>query len=277
MFEGLPFRYFETLRDAWSGFSRYIPVSEKVEFARALLAAGFRHLDVGLFAPEHRAGQHRYTAKLLAALPPPVGRSYLAFANTEREALSALGAKRLTALGHPYPRKWRGEVVGLKEAWEEAARVLKLAQGRFEPVLYLALGFGKDLTLEERLVLVSRFREQGPWRIVLADRCPLASPSRVYEVVDAMVAAFGADNLGVHLYTRPDPGEVRARVDAALSAGVRWMSGALGGIGGCGEAGNLPSEVVVPYLVDRGYDPGPDLFRLPELKARAERLKERYA
>jgi len=100
--------------------------------------------------------------------------------------------------------------------------------------------------------------------------------------IDRVVRAFGPEGIGAHLHSRPDPAEVRAKVDAVLAAGVRWLEGALGGVGGCPLAGdelvgNLPTEVVVPYLVDRGFDPGPDLLRLPELAERALLIKARYA
>ncbi len=46
-----------------------------------------------------------------------------------------------------------------------------------------------------------------------------------------------------------------------LKHGLRWIEGALGGIGGCPFAGdtlvgNLPTEAVLPWLEERGHDVG---------------------
>ncbi|MDP9003849.1 MAG: hydroxymethylglutaryl-CoA lyase, partial [Verrucomicrobiota bacterium] len=39
----------ECPRDAWQGLPRQIPVARKVEYLRALVAAGFRHIDAVSF------------------------------------------------------------------------------------------------------------------------------------------------------------------------------------------------------------------------------------
>ena len=43
----------ECPRDAWQGLPRQIPTGRKVEYLRALMAAGFRHIDaVSFVSPE---------------------------------------------------------------------------------------------------------------------------------------------------------------------------------------------------------------------------------
>jgi hydroxymethylglutaryl-CoA lyase len=71
-------------------------------------------------------------------------------------------------------------------------------------------------------------------------------------------------------------------VEAVLEAGIAWLEGALAGVGGCPFAGdelvgNLPTEVVLPYLERRGLRTGVDLAWLPLLAEEAARLKALYA
>lgn len=63
---------------------------------------------------------------------------------------------------------------------------------------------------------------------------------------------------------------------------MRWLEGALGGIGGCPFAGdelvgNLATEQVLPYLARQGEQLGIDLDRLPELSSQALLLRTQYA
>ncbi len=290
VFEGVPIRYVECPRDAWQGLSRFIPTAEKVGFLRKLLDAGFRHLDLTSFVSPKAVPQHRDAASVLAALPKPEGRTYLAIVANEKGAIRALSAKNLTAVGVPFAisETFERRNVGrsLRESWVTLKRILDLTRGRMDLVVYVSMGFGNpygDPWSEEQLVaFVARLREYGARAIAVADTYGVADADRIFTALSRLVRAFGAEGLGAHLHSRPDPVEVRAKVDAVLSAGVRWIEGALGGVGGCPFAGddlvgNLPTEVVVPYLVDRGFDPGPDLLRLDELAEAALLIKARYA
>ncbi len=289
-YSGLPVRYVECPRDAWQGLSRFIPTEEKVAFLGELLEAGFRHLDLASFVSPHRVPQMRDAEDVLAALPPPAGRTYLGIVANEKGLARALAAKNLTAIGYPFSisetfqKKNTGR--SIKDAWPLVERMLAATKGRLDLVVYLSMGFGNpygDPWDEERVVVfVAKLRDLGVREIAVADTYGVAGPERIHRVLARLVAAFGPEGLGAHLHSRPDPEEVRAKVDAVLAAGVRWLEGALGGVGGCPFAGdelvgNLPSEVVLPYLVDRGFDPGPDLTRLAALAEKALLLKARYA
>ena len=290
MFEGLPIRYVECPRDAWQGLSRFIPTEEKVAFLKDLIGAGFRHLDLTSFVSPKAVPQMRDAADVLALLPPPEDRTYLAIVAHEKGVLRALSAKNLTAVGYPFSMsetfQKRNTRRSIRESWDLLARLVDLTRGRLDLVVYVSMGFGNpygDPWSEEQVVaFVARIREFGVREVAIADTYGVADPDRIFSVLDRVVRAFGPEGIGAHLHSRPEPAEVRAKVDAVLAAGVRWLEGALGGVGGCPFAGdelvgNLPTEVVVPYLVDRGFDPGPDLLRLSELAERALLLKARYA
>jgi len=288
-FSGLPIRYVECPRDAWQGLGRFIPTEEKVAFLRELLDAGFRHLDLVSLVSPRKVPQMRDAGEVLEALPPPEGRTYLAIIANEKGLVRALGARNLTAVGYPFSvsetfqRKNTGR--SIRESWPLVERMVEATRGKLDLVVYLSMGFGNPYgdpwDLDLVMSFVSRLRQAGVREIAVADTYGVASAERVYQVLTALVEAFGAEGLGAHLHSRPEPEEVRAKVDAVLDAGVRWLEGALGGVGGCPFAGdelvgNLPTEVVLPHLVDRGFDPGPELPRLPELAEKALLIKSRY-
>ena len=290
MFEGLPIRYVECPRDAWQGLSRFIPTEEKVAFIKDLLDAGFRDLDLVSFVSPRWVPQMRDAARVLEALPPPAGRTYLGIIANEKGLFRALAAKHLTAVGYPFSIsetfQKKNTRRSIRESWPLVEQMLGATRGRLDFVVYLSMGFGNpygDPWDEETPVrFVARLRELGVRRIAVADTYGVASPERVYRVLSRLVEVFGPEDLGAHLHSRPDPAEVKAKVDAVLDAGVRWLEGALAGVGGCPFAGdelvgNLPTEVVLPHLVDRGFEPGVELKALGSLAERALALKLRYA
>ncbi|WP_457631119.1 hydroxymethylglutaryl-CoA lyase [Oceanithermus sp.] len=283
--------YVECPRDAWQGFARFIPTAEKVAFLRELLAAGFDHLDLTSFVSPRWVPQMADAEEVLAGLPPPEGRDYLAIVANERGLERALTARNLTSVGYPFSIsetfQQKNTRRSVAESWPLVAHMLERARaGGLELVVYVSMGFGNpygDPWSPEAVVdFVGRLRELGVRRIAVADTYGVAGPDRVYQVLAALAAAHGSADLGAHLHSRPEPGAVRAKVDAVLDAGLRWLEGALGGVGGCPFAGdelvgNLPTELVLPRLGERGYSVPVAPEALDRLSARADRLRHGYA
>ncbi len=283
--------YVECPRDAWQGFARTIPTKEKAAFLRRLLAAGFDHLDLASFVSPKWVPQMADSEEVLKLLPPPGGRDYLAIVANERGMERALAARNLTSVGYPFSIsetfQQQNTRRSIADSWPLVGQMLERARsGGLELVVYVSMGFGNpygDPWSGEAVVdFVGRLRELGVRRIAIADTYGVAGPERIHEVLAAVAAAHGAADLGAHLHSRPDPGEVQAKVDAVLEAGVRWLEGALGGIGGCPFAGdelvgNLPSEVVLPHLRARGMQTAVEVEALAELAEAAALLKTRYA
>jgi len=282
--------YVECPRDAWQGFARTIPTEEKAAFLRRLLDAGFDHLDLASFVSPKWVPQMADSEEVLRLLPPPDGRDYLAIVANERGMERALDARNLTSVGYPFSIsetfQQQNTRRSIADSWPLVGQMLERARsGGLELVVYVSMGFGNpygDPWSGEAVVdFVGRLRELGVRRIAIADTYGVAGPERIHEVLAAVAAAHGAADLGAHLHSRPDPGEVQAKVDAVLDAGVRWLEGALGGIGGCPFAGdelvgNLPSEVVLPHLAARGLAAGVDLDQIDRLATAADRLRQNY-
>lgn len=283
--------YVECPRDAWQGFARTIPTEEKVGYLRGLLQAGFDHLDLASFVSPKWVPQLADSEAVLEELPPPAGRDYLAIVANERGMERALAAANLTSVGYPFSIsetfQQKNTRRSVEASWPLVERMLERARaGGLELVVYVSMGFGNpygDPWSPEAVVdFVGRLRALGVRRIALADTYGVAGPERIHEVLTAVASAHGAADLGAHLHSRPDAAEVKAKVDAVLAAGVRWLEGALDGQGGCPFAGdelvgNLPSEVVLPHLASLGFSSPVDLDVLEPLLERARRLRRSYA
>ncbi|GLV47752.1 hydroxymethylglutaryl-CoA lyase [Thermus sp. LT1-2-5] len=281
-------KWVECPRDAWQGFSRFIPTEEKVAFLKKLLEVGFSHLDLTSFVSPKWVPQMQDAEAVLAALPPPEGRTYLAIVANEKGLERALAAQNLTHVGYPFSLsetfQRKNTNRSIAESWPLVAGMVRAVEGRLGLVVYLSMAFGNPYgdpwSVERVLEAIARLRELGVREIALADTYGVADAERVRTVLEAAVARFGAEGLGAHLHARPEG--ALAKVEAVLQAGVFWLEGALAGVGGCPFAGdelvgNLPTERVLPFLEARGLSTGVDLSRLPLLAEEAARLRLRYA
>jgi hydroxymethylglutaryl-CoA lyase len=231
-------KWVECPRDAWQGFSRFIPTEEKVAFLKNLLEAGFRHLDLTSFVSPRWVPQMADAEEVLKALPPPEGRTYLAIVANERGLERALKAPNLTHVGYPFSLsetfQRKNTNRSLEESWPLVKAMVEGTRGRLGLVVYLSMAFGNPYgdpwSVEEVLEAVARLRELGVEEIALADTYGVAEAATIREVLQAAVARFGPEGLGAHLHARPQG--VLEKVEAVLEAGITWLEGALAGVGG---------------------------------------------
>ena len=95
--------------------------------------------------------------------------------------------------------------------------------------------------------------------VSLADTVGLADAKGIGDLLKAVKSAASGIELGIHLPSRPDG--AAEKVLAAYEAGCRRFDCALTGLGGCPFAGddlvgNIPTEIVVRTLAERGADTG---------------------
>lgn len=282
-------RWVECPRDSWQSFARFIPTEEKVGYLLELLEAGFTNLDLTSFVSPKWVPQHADAEAVLAALPAPQGREYLAIIGNLKGLERARQAAHLTAVGYPFSIsetfQRKNLNLGIEESWPVLQQLLAEAQGlRF--VVYLSMAFGNPYGDTWTPGLTAQFVQRmralpGLSGIVLADTYGVASAQTIAQTLEAVAQAGGLDeHLGLHLHSRPEHTLDKVRV--ALASGVGWLEGALGGIGGCPFAGddlvgNLATEQVLPYLAEQGRVTGIDLNRLGELSSRALLLRTQYA
>ena len=253
-----PLQLVECPRDAWQGLPGQIPTARKVEYLRALIAAGFRQLDAASFVSPKAIPQLADSEAVLAELAPPRDVEIIGIVVNERGAERAIATGAVTTLGFPCSISETFLRRNQNQSMEENIAVLKAIAARGLPIVaYVSMAFGnpygdrwsKSILREA----VARIDSLGVQTISLADTTGVATP----EILSAVLAEFPGTKIGVHLHsTRATAAE---KILAAYDAGCRRFDSALGGLGGCPFAqdelvGNIPTEEVQRALRERGVD-----------------------
>ena len=256
----------ECPRDAWQGLAQQIPTETKVAYLRALIAAGFKHIDAVSFVSPKAVPQMADSEQVLERLDPPDDVEIIGIAVNEQGADRAIATEAVRTLGFPYSLSPTFLRQNQNQSLEDAIDVLekiklKADQAGLDVVVYISMGFGNpygDLWNEEEVVEgIRNILELGVGTISLADTVGLADASKIARVVGAAVREFSGSRieLGVHLHSRPEA--AAEKVVAAYDAGCRRFDSALGGLGGCPFAqdelvGNIATERVLEALSARG-------------------------
>src|SRR6266496_96797 len=253
----------ECPRDAWQGLKRQIPTEIKVEYLRALIDAGFKHIDAVSFVSPKAVPQMADSEKVLEQLEPPDDVEIIGIVVNEKGAERAIASERVTTLGYPYSisatflRKNQNQ--SPKENCEALEAIKKHADDAvLDMVVYMSMGFGNPYgdpwSESEVAQAVGSIAGLGIRSISLADTVGRAAPDLISRVVSA-VARNHEYEIGVHMHS--NAADAAARVLAAYDAGCRRFDSAIGGLGGCPFAqdalvGNIPTESVIAALQQRG-------------------------
>ena len=257
----------ECPRDAWQSIKSQIPVSAKVEYHRALIEAGFRNIDAVSFVSPKAVPQMADSEEVLEKLEPPEEVEIIGIVVNEKGADRAVATERVTTLGFPYslsPTFLRqNQNQDLEQAIEVLEKIkLKADESGLGTVVYISMAFGNpygDLWNEDELIEgVRLLADMGITTLSLADTVGLSDAASVRSIVRPVIAQFKELEIGVHLHSRRE--HAAEKILAAYDAGCRRFDSALGGLGGCPFAqdelvGNIPTEIVLEALKQRGVEP----------------------
>jgi hydroxymethylglutaryl-CoA lyase len=278
----------ECPRDAWQGLPGQIPTHLKVGYLKAVISAGFRHIDAVSFVSPKAVPQMADSEEVMKELDPPDDVEIIGIVVNEKGAQRAIDTNAVSTLGFPYsisPTFLRNnQNQTLEEAIDELDKIQnKSEDAGLDVVVYISMAFGNpygdEWSVAEVLNAVDILESSGIRMISLADTVGVAGPEQIKEVVSVVIAKFGYLEIGVHLHSRPD--QVAAKVIAAYDAGCRRFDSALGGLGGCPFAqdalvGNIPTEKVVEALALHGASL-PSLKSLDVLLRATAEIGTRYA
>jgi hydroxymethylglutaryl-CoA lyase len=285
----------ECPRDAWQGLPVTIPSEVKAEYLRALVTAGFRHLDAVSFVSSKAVPQMADSEQVLALADLPSLTSdeleVIGIVVNVKGAERAINSGGVNTLGFPYSISpgflERNQHQTPEEAVDAMETVGSLAyKAGLDVVAYISMAFGNPYgdawSVEEVVAACDLLADSGIECISLADTVGLATPQLIEEVVAAVVANSqpGASiELGVHLHARPD--EAAAKISAAWRAGCRRFDTAIGGLGGCPFAqdvlvGNVPTESALATLAGLGAQL-PPLGDLTPVVAANRAIAEKYS
>ena len=254
----------ECPRDAWQGLKRQIPTELKAQYLRALIAAGFKHIDAVSFVSPKAVPQMADSEQVLEQLDPPDDVEIIGIVVNEKGAERAIATKGVTTLGYPCSISPTFLQRNQNQSPEKNFETLKAIERRADSsdvdlVVYVSMAFGNpygDPWSENRLAeAVSRVDALGIRSISLADTVGMADARLIEKVVSAALKAQPDCEIGVHLHSTP--ADATAKILAAYDAGCRRFDSAIGGLGGCPFAqnslvGNIPTESVIAALKQRG-------------------------
>src|SRR5436305_12031374 len=92
----------ECPRDAWQGLRHQIPADTKVHYLRALIGAGFKHIDAVSFVSPKAVPQMSDSEQVLKELDPPDDVEIIGIVVNEKGADRAIATDAVRTLGFPY-------------------------------------------------------------------------------------------------------------------------------------------------------------------------------
>jgi hydroxymethylglutaryl-CoA lyase len=254
----------ECPRDAWQGLPVQIPPDAKAEYLRALVAAGFAHIDAVSFVSSAAVPQMADSEQVLTFLEPSEEVEIIGIVVNVKGAERAIETGAVQTLGFPYSISpeflKRNQNQTLEESLEVLESVGTMAyKAGLDLVAYVSMAFGNPYgdawSIDEVLDACDLLVDSGVRQISLADTVGLAAPAQIADALDRVLAVHDGIEIGVHLHARLD--QAAARIRAAYVAGCRRFDAAIGGLGGCPFAqdvlvGNIPTEVLIDVLQSMG-------------------------
>lgn len=254
----------ECPRDAWQGLKGQIPADVKAAYLRALIGAGFKHIDAVSFVSPKAVPQMADSEEVLKLVDPPDDVEIIGIVVNEKGIDRAIATEAVRTVGFPYSVSptflQKNQNQSLEDAFETLERIKEKAdEAELDVVVYISMAFGNPYgdpwNADEVVEAVDLIEKTEIKSISLADTVGLASPEQIASLVREVLAKFDYLDIGVHLHSRKD--QAVAKVLAAYDAGIRRFDAAMGGLGGCPFAqdemvGNIPTEAVLEALKQRG-------------------------
>jgi len=277
----------ECPRDAWQALPKVMPPEVKAQYLRALIEAGFQHIDAVSFVSEKAVPQMADSEVVLEYLDPPDDVEIIGIVVNARGAERAVATGAVRTLGFPYsisPQFLdRNQRQTPEEALDQLEQIGEIAyKAGLDVVAYLSMAFGNPYgdpwDIDEVVSAVDLLVDAGVLQVSLSDTVGLASAAKVRDVVGCVIGVHDELEVGVHLHATPD--EAAAKVRAAYEAGCRRFDAAIGGMGGCPFAqdalvGNVPTEILLATLKEMGAVL-PELRSLDGLLNTSAEIAKRY-
>ena len=252
---------------------RPLSVEDRARFIELLSATGVPEIEAVSFVSPKAVPAMARAADVWARVRRAPHVSYSALVPNRRGAEGAAEAggfarmQAFLAASDGYNRRNLGKDV--EDSIVDVAEAIAVGEDagiHVEVSISAAFGdpFDGEVPPERVLRLASRLVEAGATGISLGDTTGLASPTRVWEVVEPLMQKLPGVRLNLHFHdTR---GAAMANVLAAMEIGVTHFDASVGGLGGSPFApdagGNLATEDLVNMLTDMGMDTGASTDKL---------------
>jgi len=277
----------ESPRDAWQALPKVMKPEVKAEYLRALIAAGFKHIDAVGFVSREFVPQMADSELVLEYLDAGQEVELIGLVANVKGAERAVKSGRLTTLAFPYSISpqflERNQRQTPEEALEELEQIGEIAyKGGQDVVAHVAMAFGNPFgdvwDIDEVVSAVDLLVDSGVAQVSLSDTAGMASPDLLRDVVRLVLDVHDGLEVGVHLRARPE--DAAAKVKAAYEAGCRRFVATIGGHGTYPYAqdvmvGNLATETMLATLRELGAEL-PEIEPLDHLVAMSAELEKRF-
>jgi hydroxymethylglutaryl-CoA lyase len=277
----------ECPRDAWQGLPKVMKPEAKAEYLRALLAAGFTHLDAVSFVSKEFVPQMADSELVLEYLDAPEEVEIIGLVANAEGAERAVKSGRVTTLAFPYsisPQFLdRNQRQTPEEALDQLEQIGEIAyKGGQDVVAYVAMAFGNPFgdawDIDEVVSAVDLLVDSGVAQVSLSDTAGLASAGLIADVMRLVLDVHEGLEVGVRLHATG--AEAAAKVRAAYEAGCRRFDSVIGGFGGAASmqdllVGSLPTEVLLATLKEMGAEV-PEIEPVDRLIAMSAEMQRKF-
>ena len=256
----------ECPRDAWQGLSRQIPTELKTRYLRALIDAGFKHIDAVSFVSPKAIPQMADSEKVLEQIDLPNDIEIIGIVVNEKGAERAITTQAVSTLGFPCSISETFLRKNQNQSLDDCYKVLesikrKADDAGLRTVVYISMAFGNpygdpwdETNVRETL---KKLIGLGIQSVSLADTVGMAGPDLIRSVFESLTSEYPNRDIGAHLHSALAQAE--SKVLAAYDAGCRRFDSAISGLGGCPFAqdalvGNISTECLVAALKQRGVE-----------------------
>ncbi|MCM8746793.1 hydroxymethylglutaryl-CoA lyase [Thermomicrobium sp. CFH 73360] len=245
-----------------------VPTEVKVAFIDALSEAGFPIIECTSFVSPAAVPQLADAEEVMRRIRRRAGTRYLVLVPNER------GLERALAVGCDAVALFAAATEAFSQANLRASIADTLARYATVTVRAQAAGcwvrgyvsvafhcpYSGPVAPEQAITVALRLLEFGCDELAIADTIGRATPDDVARLLEKLLREVPAERVAVHLHDTT--GKALDNVAVALSAGIRAVDAALGGLGGCpfapGAPGNLATEALLDFLDTLGYAHGID-------------------
>jgi len=277
----------ESPRDAIQWLPKLIQPEVQAEYLRALITAGFAHIDAASFVSKRAVPQMATSEFVLEYLDAPEEVEIIGLVANAAGAERAVESGRVSTIAFPYSISpaflERNQRQTPEDALEEIEQIGEIAyKGGQDTVAYIAMAFGNPFgdpwDIDEVVSAVDLMVDSGVASVSLVDSAGVASPSLIADVMRLVLDVHDGLEIGLHLHTRP--AAAAAKIRAAYEAGCRRFDGVLGGVGSIPYATdpglqNLSTELLLKTLKDLGAEL-PELESLDRLILSTREMERRY-
>ena len=273
--EGLPDRvtiYEVGPRDGLQNEAALVPVEDKAEFVRRLVAAGLPVVEATSFVHPKWVPQLADAAELMELLGDD-GRDLPVLVPNERglDRALELGLRHVAIFGsatETFAQRNLNRSLDEQFAMFEPT-VRRAREAGLDVRAYVSMCFGDpwegEVPVEQVVEVGKRLFDLGAGQLSLGDTIGVGTAGHVRRLLAAYVeAGMTTDQLAMHFHDTY--GQALANAHAALECGITTFDASAGGLGGCPYAhsatGNLATEDLVWMLTGLGIEHGVDLEAL---------------